>query len=77
MTMERDIDGKPTAANALGRPWGGAVFEGGQGIVGCGGRGAASEPMPDLDALLTRAVGHGMFGDKNAVGDLAAAPDGH
>ena len=64
MTMERDIDGKPTA-QMLWEDRGVVPFlKVDNGLADVADGVQLLKPMPDLDALLTRAVGHGMFGTK-------------
>ncbi len=63
-TMDREVDGKPTAQylwqvkNIL------PILKVDKGLAEEANGAQLMKPMPDLDALLERANGHGMFGTK-------------
>lgn len=63
-TMERSVNGKPTA-NYLWQEKGIApILKVDKGLAEESGGVQIMKPMPDLDALLDRAIEHGIFGTK-------------
>jgi fructose-bisphosphate aldolase class I len=74
MTMDRDINGKP-AAQALWDDNGGVPFlKVDKGLADAEDGVKLMKPMPELDALLDRAVAAGIFGTKmRSVVDAASA----
>ena len=76
MTMERQIGGKPSAA-ALWEDNGVVPFlKIDQGLEGEANGVQMLKPIPALDALLSRAVAHGVFGTKERSVIHAANKDG-
>ncbi len=76
MTMDRDVDGKPTATY-LWEDRGVVPFlKVDKGLADEANGVQVMKPMPDLDALLERAVKAGIFGTKMRSVINAANPDG-
>ncbi|TKZ20898.1 fructose bisphosphate aldolase [Shimia litoralis] len=76
MTMDRDVDGKPTATY-LWEDRGVVPFlKVDKGLADEANGVQVMKPMPDLDALLERAVKAGIFGTKMRSVINAAKPDG-
>jgi len=75
MTMEREIAGKPSARYLWEDRRVVPFLKVDRGLADAASGVRLMKPMPDLDALLERAVGHGIFGTKmRSVIDAASAP---
>jgi len=76
MTMDRDIDGTPTATYLWNECQVVPFLKVDKGLADEGGGVQVMKPMPDLDALLDKAVAKGIFGTKMRSVISAANPEG-
>ncbi len=76
MTMERDIAGKPSARFLWEDRRVVPFLKVDKGLEEAADGVRLMKPMPDLDALLERAVGHGVFGTKMRSVIDGASPSG-
>ena len=76
MTMDRDIDGTPTATYLWNECQVVPFLKVDKGLAEEDGGVQLMKPMPDLDALLDKAVAKGIFGTKMRSVISAANPEG-
>lgn len=76
MTMDRDIDGTPTATYLWNECQVVPFLKVDKGLADEDGGVQLMNPMPDLDALLDKAVAKGIFGTKMRSVISAANPEG-
>ncbi|MDV4166598.1 fructose bisphosphate aldolase [Rhodovulum sp. FJ3] len=76
MTMDRDIDGTPTATYLWNECQVVPFLKVDKGLAEEDGGVQVMKPMPDLDALLDKAVAKGIFGTKMRSVISAANPEG-